>query len=89
MVKNLVGDSGSILYEEFVGRLCAQEASRERGSLSREFAVLDTDGDGVVTTAEVAALLARPGVKHSEDLDAAAVLARCRNRQSAVPREGR
>ena len=85
MVKNLVGDSGSIQYEEFVGRLSAQEASREHEVLSRQFAELDVDGDGIVSTADLAALLARPDIHYSEDLDAAAVIAEIdKNRDGKV-----
>ena len=85
MVKNLVGDSGSIQYKEFVARLSAQEASREHEVLSRQFAELDVDGDGIVSTAELAALLARPDIHYSEELDAAAVIAEIdKNRDGKV-----
>ena len=53
--------------------------------MSRQFAELDIDGDGIVSTADLAALLARPDIHYSEDLDAAAVIAEIdKNRDGKV-----
>eukprot|EP00928_Gymnodinium_smaydae_P079027 TRINITY_DN6304_c1_g1_i4.p1 TRINITY_DN6304_c1_g1~~TRINITY_DN6304_c1_g1_i4.p1 ORF type:complete len:1075 (-),score=189.10 TRINITY_DN6304_c1_g1_i4:27-3251(-) len=60
IVQRLVGDKGQVPYTMFMGQLLASKDAEETELLKKEFAKLDTSGDGSLDKQEIAALMSRP-----------------------------
>lgn len=63
LVEVLIGDSGAVAYDEFMGQLIASKAPQEKQLLQSIFAEADADMNGYINQYELGLLMKRPAVE--------------------------